>query len=154
MASTVMVGIMVRHASATPLAAEALNALAGELSYRCENKCNVGLQCLLGFADIGDELAPPRLLAKYLIGKTIGEGNFAVVKECTEKTRKTKYALKIINKAKCRGREQMIESEVSILRRVKHSNIIQLMEDYNTADEMYLVMELVKVSLGGSNLRL
>ena len=61
------------------------------------------------------------------------------------------FALKIISKGRCRGKEQMIENEVSILRRVKHTNIIQLIEEYETPDELYLVMELVKVGTGLHN---
>lgn len=41
--------------------------------------------------------------------------------------------------------EHLIENEVSILRRVKHPNIIMLIEEMDTATELYLVMELVKV---------
>jgi serine/threonine protein kinase len=40
----------------------------------------------------------------------------------------------------------MIESEVSILRRVHHPNIVQLVAEYDTHSELYLVMELIKVS--------
>ena len=40
----------------------------------------------------------------------------------------------------------MIENEVSILRQVKHINIISLTEEFETNDELYLVMELVRVS--------
>lgn len=43
--------------------------------------------------------------------------------------------------------EHLIENEVSILRRVKHPNIIMLIEEMDTPTELYLVMELVKVSL-------
>lgn len=39
----------------------------------------------------------------------------------------------------------MIQSEVSILRRVKHPNIVLLIEEIDTHSELYLVMELVKV---------
>lgn len=39
----------------------------------------------------------------------------------------------------------MIQSEVSILRRVKHPNIVLLIEEMDTLTELYLVMELVKV---------
>lgn len=42
--------------------------------------------------------------------------------------------------------EHLIENEVSILRRVKHPNIIMLIEEMDTTSELYLVMELVKVS--------
>jgi serine/threonine protein kinase len=41
----------------------------------------------------------------------------------------------------------MIESEVSILRRVHHPNVVQLVAEYDTHSELYLVMELIKVSM-------
>lgn len=40
----------------------------------------------------------------------------------------------------------MIENEVSILRRAKHPNIIRLIEEFDSQDKLFLVMELVKVS--------
>ena len=39
----------------------------------------------------------------------------------------------------------MIESEVAILRKVRHSNIIRLISEYDSPNELYLVMELIKV---------
>lgn len=39
----------------------------------------------------------------------------------------------------------MIQSEVSILRRVKHPNIVLLIEEIDAHSELYLIMELVKV---------
>lgn len=41
--------------------------------------------------------------------------------------------------------EHLIENEVAVLRRVKHPNIIMLIEEVDTPTELYLVMELVKV---------
>ncbi|KAM6261558.1 serine/threonine-protein kinase DCLK2 isoform 1-T4 [Porphyrio hochstetteri] len=84
------------------------------------------------------------ILEKYKVGKVIGDGNFAVVKECVERSTGKEFALKIIDKAKCCGKEHLIENEVSILRRVKHPNIIMLIEEMDTPAELYLVMELVK----------
>lgn len=43
--------------------------------------------------------------------------------------------------------EHMIQNEVSILRRVKHPNIVLLIEEMDMPTELYLVMELVKVSV-------
>lgn len=74
-------------------------------------------------------------------------GNFAVVHQCVHKRTKRRYALKVIDKRKCAGKEAMIENEVSILRKIKHPNIVQLHEDYDYANELYLVMELVYVSI-------
>ncbi|XP_009325785.1 PREDICTED: serine/threonine-protein kinase DCLK2 [Pygoscelis adeliae] len=107
------------------------------------------------------------ILEKYKVGKVIGDGNFAVVKECVERSTGKEFALKIIDKNKCCGKlspsslrftcqhkpclknthlaqEHLIENEVSILRRVKHPNIIMLIEEMDTPTELYLVMELVK----------
>ncbi|XP_054205066.1 serine/threonine-protein kinase DCLK2 isoform X4 [Homo sapiens] len=44
------------------------------------------------------------LLEKYKIGKVIGDGNFAVVKECIDRSTGKEFALKIIDKAKCCGK--------------------------------------------------
>lgn len=41
--------------------------------------------------------------------------------------------------------EHIIENEVAILRRVNHPNIILLVEEFDTKDSLYLVMEYVKV---------
>ncbi|XP_030600444.1 serine/threonine-protein kinase DCLK1-like isoform X1 [Archocentrus centrarchus] len=87
---------------------------------------------------------PASIAERYKVGRTLGDGNFAVVRECVERSTGREYALKIISKDKCRGKEHMIQSEVSILRRVKHPNIVLLIEEMDTQNELYLVMELVK----------
>ncbi|XP_054163991.1 serine/threonine-protein kinase DCLK1-like isoform X2 [Oppia nitens] len=89
-------------------------------------------------------LFPKQVTQLYEIGQIIGDGNFAVVHQCSHKTTGAHFALKIINKSKCKGKEALIASEVAILRKVKHQNIIQLIEDFDYANELYLVMELVK----------
>ncbi|XP_015235837.1 PREDICTED: serine/threonine-protein kinase DCLK1-like isoform X1 [Cyprinodon variegatus] len=87
---------------------------------------------------------PPYISDRYRVGRMLGDGNFAVVRECVELSTGREYALKIINKGKCRGKEHMIQNEVAILRRVKHPNIVLLIEEVDTYNELYLVMELVK----------
>ncbi|XP_053199618.1 serine/threonine-protein kinase DCLK2-like [Scomber japonicus] len=81
---------------------------------------------------------------KYKVGKVIGDGNFAVVKECVERSTGQEYALKIIDKARCCGKEHLIENEVAVLRRVRHPSIIELIEVDETPSQLFLVMELVK----------
>lgn len=41
--------------------------------------------------------------------------------------------------------EHMIENEILILRRIRHKNIVELMEEFETPKEIFLVMELVEV---------
>lgn len=41
----------------------------------------------------------------------------------------------------------MIENEILILRKISHPNIVKLLEEFETPKEIYLVMELVPVSV-------
>jgi serine/threonine protein kinase len=38
----------------------------------------------------------------------------------------------------------MLDHEINIMYQCNHSNIIRLFEDYETSDEIYLIMELIK----------
>ena len=53
-----------------------------------------------------------------------------------------KVAVKIINKSKCKGKEGMIQTEVNILKKVNHENIVTLSEMYEIGNSIYLVMGL------------
>ncbi|XP_066159331.1 serine/threonine-protein kinase GL21140 [Euwallacea fornicatus] len=86
---------------------------------------------------------PPGMKGKYTVGRILGDGNFAVVRLCKHVISETEYALKIIDKSKCIGKEEVIENEVNILRAVSHPNIIYLLEDHDTKQFLYLVCEYV-----------
>jgi len=90
------------------------------------------------------ESYPPEVVEKYNIRQIIGDGNFAVVRHCFSKEARKEYAVKIIDKAKCQGKEHMIESEIAILSSVEHPHIIQLKEVFDFATEKYLIMEYVQ----------
>ena len=89
-------------------------------------------------------LAPKDISSKYYVGDIIGDGNFAVVRKCKSRKTKQEFALKIIDKSKCQGKEHMIESEIAILTLVSHSHIIELLEVFDFPDEKYLVTEFVR----------
>uniref|UniRef100_A0A673XLN5 Serine/threonine-protein kinase DCLK2 n=1 Tax=Salmo trutta TaxID=8032 RepID=A0A673XLN5_SALTR len=117
----------------------------GECSSRHDRlSCLPGLIAELNLLSDECPSVPPSIAERYKVGRTLGDGTFAVVRECVERCTGREYALKIINKVKCRGKEHMIQNEVSILRRVKHPNIVLLIEEMDTYSELYLVMELVK----------
>nr|CAB3236351.1 serine/threonine-protein kinase DCLK1 [Phallusia mammillata] len=82
--------------------------------------------------------------SRYEIGKTIGDGNFAVVKECRLRNTESEYAMKIIDKSKLKGKEDMIENEIAIMKNCHHPNIVRLIEEFETEDEIYLVLEYIK----------
>ena len=79
----------------------------------------------------------------YDIGKKLGDGNFAVVKEAVDKKSGQKFALKIIDAAKLVGKEHMLENEIKIQRECFHPNIVQLYHDFHAPTEIFLVMEIV-----------
>uniref|UniRef100_H3A4T6 non-specific serine/threonine protein kinase n=1 Tax=Latimeria chalumnae TaxID=7897 RepID=H3A4T6_LATCH len=79
----------------------------------------------------------------YKIGRTIGDGNFAIVKECRLLSTDCEYAMKIIDKSKLKGKEDMIENEISIIKSLSHPNIVSLIEEYESEKEIYLILEYV-----------
>ncbi|XP_063984494.1 serine/threonine-protein kinase GA29083 [Diachasmimorpha longicaudata] len=89
-------------------------------------------------------MLPQPLRMHYSVGHVIGVGNFAVVRHCVHKQTGAEYAMKIVDKHKCQGKETMLASEVGILRQVCHPNIISLIGEQETADQLFLVMELMK----------
>ncbi|KAK2581665.1 hypothetical protein KPH14_002163 [Odynerus spinipes] len=89
-------------------------------------------------------ILPQPLRLHYAVGRVIGDGNFAVVRHCIHKATGAEYAMKIVDKYKCQGKETMLASEVAILRQVCHPNIISLIAEQETMDQLFLVMEYVK----------
>lgn len=95
---------------------------------------------------IGNTLSVDLLYSRYDVGEVIGTGAFSEVRRAVERCSKTSFAIKIIDKSKCKGKENMIQSEVAILKRAKHPNIIRLFEMYESHEKIFLVMQLYEVS--------
>lgn len=81
----------------------------------------------------------PRVTARYDIKALIGRGSFSRVVRVEHRVTKQPYAIKMINRQQ--GKE-VFEAELSVLRRVRHRYIIQLVEVFETKDKVYMVMEL------------
>uniref|UniRef100_F7BGM9 Protein serine kinase H2 n=1 Tax=Ornithorhynchus anatinus TaxID=9258 RepID=F7BGM9_ORNAN len=80
-------------------------------------------------------------LFRYDIKAVIGRGNYSRVIRVEQKATKQPFAIKLIETSRREGRE-VCTSELSVLRRVSHCNIIQLIEVFEIRDRVYLVMEL------------
>lgn len=79
----------------------------------------------------------------YKIDRTIGDGNFAVVMECHHRSTNQNYAMKIIDKSKLKGKEDMLENEILIIKSLSHPNIVSLIEVFETDAEIYLILEYI-----------
>ncbi|OVA00121.1 Protein kinase domain [Macleaya cordata] len=86
------------------------------------------------------------LLGRYEIGKLLGHGTFAKVYHARNVKTNESVAIKILDKEKILkgGLMVHIKREISILRRVRHPNIVQLFEVMATKKKIYFVMEYVR----------
>ncbi|KAL5013464.1 hypothetical protein ScPMuIL_007734 [Solemya velum] len=81
---------------------------------------------------------------RYEIKETLGTGAFSEVKLAEDKFEKKKYvAVKCIDRKGLIGKEESLENEIQVLRRLRHSNIVQLLDVFEDKCHVYLVMELV-----------
>ena len=80
------------------------------------------------------------ILKKYDIKALIGKGSFSQVLRVENKTSEELYALKVIEKKVVEGNRY--ESELNVLRRVRHPNIIRLYEVFHSNTKIYMLLEL------------
>ncbi|KAK8813221.1 hypothetical protein WA158_002813 [Blastocystis sp. Blastoise] len=78
-----------------------------------------------------------------LDSQELGSGVTGSVRCGTSKVTKQKYAIKMIRtKHMSEENKQLLKNEINILQQLDHPNIVKLYETYESADELYLVMEL------------
>ncbi|XP_037731650.1 serine/threonine-protein kinase GE16371-like [Drosophila subpulchrella] len=86
---------------------------------------------------------PADIRGSYTLGQIIGDGNFAIVLKIMHRQTGNLYALKIIDKNKCKGKEHYIDAEVRVMKKLDHPNIISLIMNVEKHTNMYLVLEYV-----------
>ncbi|XP_028664332.2 serine/threonine-protein kinase SIK3 homolog isoform X1 [Erpetoichthys calabaricus] len=86
--------------------------------------------------------APPARVGYYEIERTIGKGNFAVVKLATHIITRAKVAIKIVDKTQLDEENlKKIFREVQIMKMLRHPHIIRLYQVMETERMIYLVTE-------------
>ncbi|EAL61115.1 hypothetical protein ACTFIW_006903 [Dictyostelium discoideum] len=80
-------------------------------------------------------------IGDYELHKEIGKGAFSVVFLVTEKKTKKQWAMKIIDKKS--SSKAALETEIEIMKKVDHPNIVKMHEYFESTDKIYLVVELV-----------
>ncbi|KAF3694742.1 Serine/threonine-protein kinase SIK2 [Channa argus] len=87
----------------------------------------------------------PLQVGFYEIIRTLGKGNFAVVKLAKHKVTKTQVAIKIIDKTRLNSTNlEKIYREVQIMKLLNHPHIIKLYQVMETKDMLYIVTEYAK----------
>ncbi|XP_076231515.1 calcium/calmodulin-dependent protein kinase I isoform X3 [Calliopsis andreniformis] len=92
----------------------------------------------------GKDDRSPSVEDKYILKELLGTGAFSEVRLAESKEKPGQmFAVKIIDKKALKGKEDSLENEIKVLRRLTHPNIVQLLETFEDKHKVYLVMELV-----------
>lgn len=86
------------------------------------------------------------LMQKYEMGKMLGQGTFAKVYRARNTQTSESVAIKVIDKDKVMkvGLIDQIKREISVMKLVRHPNIVQLYEVMATKTKIYFVLEHVR----------
>jgi len=85
--------------------------------------------------------------AEFTVQDVVGQGSFSVVYKVRIDDSQRSQALKVIQKAELSKQSMdMLKSEVGILQRVQHPNVVQLHGVYETNEEFALLLELLEGS--------
>ncbi|KAL0323940.1 UNVERIFIED_CONTAM: CBL-interacting serine/threonine-protein kinase [Sesamum calycinum] len=87
------------------------------------------------------------LFGKYELGSLLGKGTFAKVYQAKHLATNECVAIKVIKKDEVIKNERMMEQilrEISVMRLVRHPNIVELKEVMATKSKIFFVMEYVR----------
>jgi len=98
-----------------------------------------------------------RYINKYLLQERIGKGSFGTVRRCKDITTGVTYAMKIMikkylqhqlkytktenNTIERSSALDRVEQEIAIMKKIQHSNIVNLVEVINSEKVLYLILE-------------
>jgi 5'-AMP-activated protein kinase catalytic alpha subunit len=80
---------------------------------------------------------------KFVILRTLGKGSFGKVKEALHILTGEKVAIKILEKSKIKGKDDLkrVKREIFLMKKLRHPNITRLYEVIETDKFFFLVME-------------
>jgi hypothetical protein len=93
-----------------------------------------------------------KFIGPYLFGDAIGQGSYAKVKECLDRRNLCRRAVKIMQRRRLRKTphgEKMAATEIRLLKKLNHPNIIKLYDVFRNDEKqkLYLFIDLCVVSL-------
>ena len=80
---------------------------------------------------------------KYDQHETLGSGSFSTVYRVVDKQDQKSYALKAIDKKVVQNKMELVETEIKIMSMIKHENVVQLFEIFESSTHINLVLEYI-----------
>lgn len=93
--------------------------------------------------DLHDKITDSLVKETYNLGDPIGIGASGEVLLATHRTNNTKFACKIVKKNSSMNDAQSMSTEIEIMKRVRHRNIVSMYELYETPKCLWIILELV-----------
>ena len=81
------------------------------------------------------------IMKKYVLQEALGQGHYGIVRKAVNRKTGKLYAVKIIPKWKVENPE-LVMTEIEILRKLDHPNVVKYIETIEDYDTYYIVMEL------------
>ncbi|EFO18845.2 camk/dcamkl protein kinase [Loa loa] len=98
--------------------------------------------CVVPDSEMSRHLPLPLDNVMHLV-RLIGDGNTALVYETMCKRTRARKALKVISHENVIGKEELIKSEIAIMRRISHDFIVQMHNCWEFEGSFYLSLELI-----------
>eukprot|EP01038_Epipyxis_sp_PR26KG_P006844 gene6844-9369_t len=117
------------------------NSRSSPQSYR-DDLSNLKAEIVTANANNDNNNNENRFNGKYSVSVVLGSGSYSVVKLATRNADKLKVAVKVLTKSKLSPiDEAALRSEVEILRRLDHPNIVKLIDFFDEEQYFYVVLE-------------
>jgi serine/threonine protein kinase len=93
--------------------------------------------------DLHDKITDALIKETYDIGKILGHGASGKVYLATHKITGQKFACKVVKKNNSMNDAQSMSTEIEIMKRIRHRNIVSMYELYETPKCLWIILELV-----------
>ncbi len=93
--------------------------------------------------DIQENINEAVVCQTYEMGKILGHGASGKVYRCRHRDTKIEYACKVIQKDARMNDAQSMSTEVEIMKRIRHENVVAMFEMYQNTRCLWMILELV-----------
>jgi serine/threonine protein kinase len=93
--------------------------------------------------DIHDKITDSMVKETYAVGKVLGHGASGEVYCVTHKVTGKQFACKVVKKNANMNDAQSMSTEIEIMKRIRHRNIVSMYELYETPKCLWIILELV-----------